>query len=98
MFKIVNFYFDTLFISSATLSSNLALGHISKNYNSQIRELEKNVMEFILQTKVRIEEIQFKQSGPHDTHLIAQWFRLEHYWLGPIMEKLPGDKNMFDEI
>ena len=98
LFKIVNFYFDTLFISSATLSSNLALGHISKNYNSQVRKLEKNVIEFILQTKVRIEEIQFKQSGPNDTHLIAQWFRLEHYWLGPIMEKLPGDKNMFDKI
>jgi len=98
LFKIINFYFDTLFISSATLSSNLALGHISKNYNSQIRELEKNVIEFILETKVRIENIQFRLSGPGDTHLIAQWFRLAHHWLGPIMEKLPGDKNMFDKI
>ena len=98
LFKIINFYFDTLFISSATLSSNLALGNISKNYNSQIRELEKNVIEFILETKVRIENIQFRLTGPDDTHLINQWFRLEHHWLGPIMEKLPGDKNMFDKI
>jgi len=98
LFKIVNFYFDTLFISSASLSSNLALGHISKYYNDQIRELEKNVIEFILQTKVRIEEMQFKKTGPHEAHLINNWFRLEHHWLGPIMEKLPGDKNMFDLI
>ena len=98
LFKIVNFYFDTLFISSASLSSNLALGHISKYYNDQIRELEKKVIEFILQTKVRIEEMQFKKTGPHEAHLINNWFRLEHHWLGPIMEKLPGDKNMFDLI
>nr|AIF16036.1 hypothetical protein [uncultured marine thaumarchaeote KM3_72_D04] len=97
LFKIVNFYFDTLFISSATLSSNLALGHISKYYNNQIRELEKNVIEFILETKVRIENIQFRKTGPYEAHLINQWFRLEHHWLGPIMEKLPGDKNMFDK-
>ena len=98
LFKIVNFYFDMLFISSATLSSNLALGNISKLMSSQIRELEKNVIEFILETKARIENIQFRLSGPDDTHLIAQWFRLEHHWLAGIMEKLPGDKNMFDKI
>ena len=74
LFKIVNFYFDTLFISSASLSSNLALGHISKYYNDQIRELEKNVIEFILETKVRIEEMQFKKTGPHEAHLINDWF------------------------
>ena len=98
MFKIINYYFDMLFISSATLSSNLALGHISKNYTTQIRELEKNVIEFILEQKVRIETIQFKQTGPYEAHLINNWFRLEHHWLGPIMEKLPGDNNMFDMI
>ena len=98
LFKIVEFYFNTLFLSSASLSSNLALGHISKNYNSQVRKLEKNVINFILENKARIENIQFKKTGPKDTHALNQLFRLNHQWLIPIMEKLPGDKNMFDKI
>jgi len=91
LLKIVGFYFDNLFLASASLSSNLALGHISKNYNSQVRKLEKNVIDFILENKARIENIQFKKTGPKDTHTLNQLFRLNHQWLIPIMEKLPGD-------